>query len=531
MPRRAHRSDPGTDASDVGPLVAARRARRLDLLRLPSFLSLTAAKLEALDRTLLVAEFDLQGHVLAANDRLLGLFAYTRDELIGQPHALLVPAEDRGGATYREFWTQLRAGFHRTAQFRRVAKDGRDIWIQATYTPIFDLRGRPHRIVKVASDITEEMHRRNDHSGQIDSLHRSHCIAEFSPDGVVLLANRRFLEAFGYRDGEVIGQHHAMFVDAETKASPAYAAFWQSLRRGDVQSAEYRRIGKDGRDVHIQATYNPVADDAGRIVKIVKVATDVTAAVTERQRRVRAQAEVSRRLDHIGDAVGHVSNETKRVFEIASDGAVEVDGLLAEADVLFAAVGNIGTQVDESAAILDRAVENASHTSEMVGRLGRHAKDIVEITGVISRLANRTDLLALNATIEAARAGDAGRGFAVVAQEVQTLSQQTKLATQRIGQQIAEVQQTSLQAATALSAIQEAIAAIHARIARVSDDVLAQRLSVRHMGERLQTVAATREQIAARMAQIDRASAQTSRSTEDIRAFCQAFTDSLTLAS
>jgi methyl-accepting chemotaxis protein len=190
---------------------------------------------------------------------------------------MFVHPDDAGSAGYARFWEDLRKGEFQSAEFRRLAKGGREVWIQATYNPVRDLFGRVTSVVKYAADVTARKASDARRAAEIAAIHRSQAVIRFSAEGVILEANDNFLAVMGYRRDEVTGRHHRMFVPPEEASSVAYEAFWRKLRSGAFDSGEYRRIGKGGREVWIRATYNPVLDASGRIDGVVKFATDVTA--------------------------------------------------------------------------------------------------------------------------------------------------------------------------------------------------------------------------------------------------------------
>jgi len=288
------------------------------------------AKLQALDRSQMVAEFGVDGTLLAANANFLRVFGYSLSEVKGRNHSLFVGPSLKQSDEYRQFWMDLRAGNYKTANCERVAKDGRTLWLQATYTPVIGQHGKVVKIVKFATDITESTLCNIDHEGQILALHRSQAIAEFGVDGTILYANDNFLNAFGYRLDEVVGHHHSMFVDDATRRGEEYRRFWEGLSNGCFQAAEYKRVGKNGREVFIQATYNPIRDRDGNTLKIVKVATNVTEAVQERRQRALLQDTMKRGLDAISAAFDDVSRQADRAqrsaAQVASDVATVIGG-------------------------------------------------------------------------------------------------------------------------------------------------------------------------------------------------------------
>ncbi|WP_293373347.1 methyl-accepting chemotaxis protein [Nevskia sp.] len=235
-------------------------------------------QLNAIGKAQAVIEFTLSGKILSANDNFLKAVGYTLEEVRGQHHAMFVTQEQKNSIDYRLFWEKLGRGEFDAGQYKRVAKGGREIWLQATYNPIYGPDGKPFKVVKYASDITDARLRAADQQGQLDAIAKSQAVIEFNTSGKILHANDNFLKAVGYTLDEVRGQHHSMFVTPEEKDSEAYRLFWDKLARGEYDAGQYRRIGKGGREVWIQASYNPILDPSGRPYKVVKYASDVTQA-------------------------------------------------------------------------------------------------------------------------------------------------------------------------------------------------------------------------------------------------------------
>ncbi len=242
-----------------------------------------AGKIIALDRSQAVIEFALDGTILAANANFAATVGYAPEEFIGRHHRMFVPPAIAEGAEYRAFWQALGRGEYRAGEFQRVAKGGREIWLQATYNPILDPAGRPLKIVKFASDITADKMRGADAAGKLKAIDRSQAVIEFAPDGTILNANANFLDCVGYRLDDIVGRHHRLFVDPDEAASAEYAAFWAALGRGEFRSGEFGRRGRDGQRIWLQATYNPVFGPDGKPVKVVKFASDITAEVERRE--------------------------------------------------------------------------------------------------------------------------------------------------------------------------------------------------------------------------------------------------------
>ena len=231
----------------------------------------------AISRSLAVIEFALDGTIVDANANFLSVIGYTREELIGKQHRMLVRPSDAAAPEYAQFWARLAAGQAQTGEFLRVGKGGKHVWIQASYNPILDAAGKVFKIVKYAIDTTAQHVRNLDYEGQIAAISRSMAVIEFGLDGTILSANDNFLAAMGYAREEIVGRHHRMFVRPEHAASAEYAQFWADLNAGKFKAAEFLRVGKAGNDVWIQASYNPIFDFDGKPYKVIKYATDITA--------------------------------------------------------------------------------------------------------------------------------------------------------------------------------------------------------------------------------------------------------------
>ena len=234
------------------------------------------AQAAAIDRSQAVIEFKLDGTIVTANRNFLEAVGYTLGEIKGRHHSIFVDPAEREGAAYREFWAKLNLGEFQAAQYKRIAKGGREIWIQASYNPILGVDSRPTGVIKFATDITADKIRSMEDAGKIAAISRAQAVIEFNMDGTVVTANDNFLRAMGCGLGDIQGKHHSMFVVPEDSGSAAYREFWATLNRGEFQGAEYKRLGKGGREIWILATYNPILNEQGKPFKVVKFATDVT---------------------------------------------------------------------------------------------------------------------------------------------------------------------------------------------------------------------------------------------------------------
>ncbi len=284
-----------------------------------------AGQLAAVNRSQAVIEFDLDGTIITANENFLKPMGYTLQEVQGRHHSIFVDSEYRNSVEYKEFWERLGRGEFIAGQYKRIGKNGKEIWIQGSYTPILDKDGKPFKVVKFATDVTEQKLRSADHQEQIAAIHKSLAVIEFEMDGTIITANDVFLSAMGYSLDEVKGRHHRMFVDPEEREGQEYRDFWARLNRGEFMQAEYRRIGKDGKEVWIQGSYNPIVDLNGRPCKVVKYAIDVTDRARLEQTAAR-QREKTAELIHEVIESAHQFAEGARVIAESLGGGNECIG-------------------------------------------------------------------------------------------------------------------------------------------------------------------------------------------------------------
>jgi methyl-accepting chemotaxis protein len=424
-----------------------------------------AGQVAAASRSQAVIEFKLDGTVVNANENFLKALGYSLGEIQNKHHSMFVEQKERDSAAYREFWAALNRGEYQAAEYKRIGKGGKEIWIQASYNPVFDEKGKPAKVVKFAIDVTEQKLRNADLSGQIDAIGKSQAVIEFNLDGSILTANHNFQQALGYSLSEIAGRHHSMFVAPAERDTPAYREFWAALNRGEFQAGEFKRIGKGGKEVWIQASYNPILDLNGKPFKVVKYASDITRQVLVRMgnERVRGMMEsVAAGAEELNASVREISEAMVKSKETAVGAADRV------------------ASADSQAKRLSDATQAMSGIVEMIG----------DITGQIN-------LLALNATIESARAGEAGRGFAVVAAEVKNLANQAKQATDKIGIEIGGLNSISDEVVSALNEIKTEIQSVCEYVTSTAAAVEEQSTVTAEMSSSMQRAAAEASAIAA----------------------------------
>ena len=476
-----------------------------------------AAKLDALSKSQAVIEFNLDGTIVTANPNFLNAMGYRLDEIQGKHHGMFVDPEYRERAEYRDFWDALRRGEYQSREFLRVAKGGRPVWIQASYNPLLDRGGKPYKVVKFASDITDQKLKNADYEGQIMAIHKSQAVIEFNLDGTIITANDNFLKTLGCRIDEIQGKHHGMFVEPRDRDSAAYRDFWDSLRRGDYQAAEYKRVGKGGKAIWIQASYNPIRGAEGKLIKVVKFATDTTAQVEDRIRGGELQKSIDIDLGEITEAVTSTSERVTSAVSASTQTSSNMQAVASGAEELAASVSEISRQASDALTISLQAVKQANETSVIVSGLATAAQKIGDVVKLINNIAEQTNLLALNATIEAARAGEAGRGFAVVASEVKSLATQTAKATDEISAQIAEVQGTTASAVNVIEAITQTISRVNEISAAIAASVEEQASVTQSISSNMQVAAKGVTDINSSMTGIAEATRSVDASTRKVR--------------
>jgi methyl-accepting chemotaxis protein len=442
-------------------------------------------QIAAIGKSLAVIEFNMDGTIIQANDNFLNTMGYTLQEIQGKHHRMFADESFGRSAAYADFWAKLNRGEYVSDEIKRLGKGGKEVWLQASYNPITDLNGKLFKVVKYATDITQQKIKNGDNESQIAAIGKSNAVIEFNMDGTIVNANDNFLKTMGYSFNEIKGKHHRMFVKPEDARSEEYRTFWERLNRGEFFTGTFVRLNNKGQEVYLQSSYNPIFDLSGKPVKVVKYAMDVTEIYRLMDNVSQGAEVVSKSSDLMQKKMGDMKRNTTEVATAiaqmakgAQDQAQKTDESSKLASHVMASANEMEKRANQINAAAERGLassnqgmktvkvlvenmtgikESASQTSESIGVLTKRTEEIGRTLNVITDIASQTNLLALNAAIEAARAGEAGRGFAVVAEEIRKLAEDSRKSAVEIEKIIDDVQKDTGAAGKAINAMEASV--------------------------------------------------------------------------
>lgn len=529
----------------------------------------------AIGRSQAVIEFNSDGTVITANDNFERCFGYRLDEIKGRHHRMFCDSTSVNRSEYLELWQKLNRGEFETGVYSRRRKDGREIWVQASYNPIVDGEGKVRKVVEYATDITAQKMASLEAEGLKKAVERGQAVAEFSLDGMLRSANDIFLDLMGYRLDEVKGQHHRIFCDTAHTRSDESTAYWQKLRQGEFEVGVFRRLAKGGREVWVQATYNPILDVNGQPYKIVTIATDITAQkqasaemerlVTEAEAVLGSIAENNLTCVMTGSYAGglekikgsinavvwnliqtiatvrevvesvtcgseEINRENEDLSQRTSEQASSLEETCASMEEITATVKQNADNAMQAKGLATVAHETADRGGtvtrkavDAMSEINRSSKKIADIITVIDEIAFQTNLLALNAAVEAARAGEHGRGFAVVATEVRNLAQRSAMAAREIKELINESIQRVTDGTELVNQSGKTLEEIVSSVKRVSDIIAdisvasqEQASGIDQMNKAIVSVDQTTQQNAALVEEITSASKSMKNQSEEL---------------